>query len=195
MFRAQPALFSGLPGIAGWLAVSVTAIPLVANVASPGCTGPPARQPCDFVRLFRAATANLSEHHPMFAVRVADLGSSVYVQQPSLPQFLSHLPGVLIDKRSCRVCRVDGYATLLDYPQPPLDPPIRVLAWHPPADRCSYGRFYREAESFAQDDPWLRARLAEAPRWHENSDASGQDCQSQSEAVSNAGLLTPYPVP
>gem|GEM_PF-2468296 len=194
MFRAQPALLSSLPGAAGWLALLVTAVPLAANVASPGCTGPPARQPCDFVELFKSAT--FVDYRRTFAIRVADLGSSVYVNQPLLPQFLSHEPGVLIDKRSCRVCRVDGYAMLLDYPEPPFDPPIRVLAWHPPEDRCRYGELFREAEIYARE-PWMRRALAFTPRWHEGpgSEASGQDCQRQPDAVPEPLPLSPYPLP
>jgi hypothetical protein len=100
----------------------LTIVPIVA----PGCTGPAVEQPCDYVGKFKAASTKFRGHSPYFSIEVMDLGSSVYVRQTAPPEsgFALHTPGALIDKKSCRVCRTDGYAAF-------GDGDLRVLARYP----------------------------------------------------------------
>jgi hypothetical protein len=79
-----------------------------ANHAAPGCTGP-AVDRCDYVS---AAKSAVSRHGYPFqsdlGFEIFDNGSSVRVQQftpPGEPS-LNHASSVLIDRRSCRPCRV-----------------------------------------------------------------------------------------
>lgn len=92
-----------------------------ANYAAPGCTGP-AVQPCDYVATAKAAlqTTNFQAFYEHRDIEVFDRGSSVLVQErtPPGPYELDEGPAVLIDKRSCRVCSVEGHiprpASILD---------------------------------------------------------------------------------
>jgi hypothetical protein len=101
----------------------LTMVPIVA----PGCTGPVSEQPCDYVASFKTASTRFHGHSPYFSIEVLDVGSSVYVRQTAPPDssFILHTPGALIDKKSCRVCRADGYAAYGD------DDGLRVLARYP----------------------------------------------------------------
>lgn len=82
------------------------------NHAAPGCTGPTVQR-CDYVAIATVAVAQTG-HHPFqtdLGFEVFDQGSSVIVQQftpPGEPE-LNHAPSVLIDRRSCRACRVDWH--------------------------------------------------------------------------------------
>jgi hypothetical protein len=101
----------------------LTMVPMVA----PGCTGPVSDRPCDYAAKFKAASTRFRGHSPYFPIAVLDVGSSVYVLQTAPPDagFILHTPGALIDKKSCRVCRADGYAAYTD------DDGLRVLARYP----------------------------------------------------------------
>ena len=83
-----------------------------ADHASPGCTGPEVQR-CDYVASAKAAVAR-SEHHLFqtdLSFEIFDQGSAVLVQQftpPGEPS-LNHAPSVLVAKRSCRACGVDGH--------------------------------------------------------------------------------------
>jgi len=108
--------------LAGLCALAVSAI------AAPGCTGPISDQPCDYVAKFKGAVAQFRGHSPYFPIQVLDVGSSVYVLQTAPPRsgFMPHTPGALIDKKSCRICQADGYATRSG------EEGLRVLASSPP---------------------------------------------------------------
>lgn len=102
--------------------------------ASPGCTGPKVER-CDYVASAKAAVAR-SPHHPFqsdLGFEIFDQGSSVLVQQftpPGEPS-LNHAPSVLIDKNSCRACRVDWqFPTRGD----PRDPYVGPLITRVPAE-------------------------------------------------------------
>jgi hypothetical protein len=85
---------------------------VLAAVVAPGCSGPPSTEPCDYVTKFKEGAASFRGHSRHLPIEVLDQGSSVYVQQFSNdPGVLLHTPGAVIDKRSCRVCQVDGYST------------------------------------------------------------------------------------
>jgi hypothetical protein len=111
-------MIAALVGLCG-----LTMVPVVA----PGCTGPVSDQPCDYVAQFKAVSTRFHGHSPYFPIEVMDLGSSAYVRQTAPPDsgFVLHTPGALIDKKSCRVCRADGYAAYGD------DDGLRVLARYP----------------------------------------------------------------
>ncbi|WP_395943072.1 hypothetical protein [Brevundimonas sp.] len=105
-----------------------------ANLASPGCTGPVVER-CDYVASARVAVAG-SGHHRFqtdLGFEIFDQGSAVLVQQftpPGEPS-LNHAPSVLVDKRSCRACRVDWhFSTRGD----PLDPYVGPLMRRVPAE-------------------------------------------------------------
>ena len=105
-----------------------------ADHASPGCTGPEVQR-CDCVASAKAAVAR-SEHHPFqtdLGFEIFNQGSAVLVQQftpPGEPS-LNHAPSVLIDKKSCRACRVDWhFPTRGD----PLDPYVGPLVRRVPAE-------------------------------------------------------------
>jgi hypothetical protein len=102
----------------------------------PGCTGPVSDQPCDYVAKFKAAVTKFRGHSPYFAIEVMDSGSSVYVRQtaPAKSGLVLHTPGVLIDKKSCRVCQADGYATVGEADG------LRVLATYPAEKPLSASR-------------------------------------------------------
>ncbi|MBI2260777.1 MAG: hypothetical protein HYU62_03840 [Caulobacterales bacterium] len=105
-----------------------------ANHASPGCTGPEVQR-CDYVASAKIAVAR-SQHHPFqpdLGFEVFDQGSSVLVQQftpPGEPS-LNHAPSVLIDKKSCRACRVDWHFPTRGHP---LDPYVGPLVTRIPAE-------------------------------------------------------------
>lgn len=83
---------------------------VMAGIA-PGCTGPVSRTPCDYLQTAKQALSEQRGFSPYFPIVVLDEGSSVYLQQLAQPRlaFVLHTPGVLIDRKSCRVCQVDGY--------------------------------------------------------------------------------------
>jgi hypothetical protein len=88
-----------------------------ANLAAPGCSGPPSAKPCDFFQIAKDAVSDRRGFSERWGMVALDDGSSAYVrdhQPPSEIAGILHTPGVLIDRRSCRVCRVDGYAALLE---------------------------------------------------------------------------------
>lgn len=98
--------------------------------ASPGCTGP-AVERCDYVAAAKAAIArqDRTPFFPELGVEVFDLGSSVRVQQNYRHVGLIHGSSVMIDRRSCRVCEIDGYRDPTDESRgrleltiPPEDP-------------------------------------------------------------------------
>lgn len=105
-----------------------------ADHASPGCTGP-AISRCDYVATAKVAVSR-TQHHPFqtdLGFEIFDQGSSVLVQQftpPGEPS-LNHAPSVLIDKRSCRACRV---ASHLSTRRDPLEPYIGSLVRRVPAE-------------------------------------------------------------
>jgi hypothetical protein len=109
----QPLNIGAGPFAAFGMIVAVAGAALLAvSGTTPGCTGPAASQPCDYAGSFRAAAAQFRGHSPHFAIQVLDVGSSAYVLQaaPSGSGVILHTPGALIGKKSCRVCRADGYA-------------------------------------------------------------------------------------
>ncbi len=86
-----------------------------ANLAAPGCAGPPSAQPCDVFKVARDAVAGQRGFSERWGMVALDAGSSLYVRDRQPPHdIVLHTPGVLIDRKSCRVCRVDGYAALLE---------------------------------------------------------------------------------
>lgn len=93
------------------------------NLAAPGCSGPPSPRPCDFFQIARDAVSDRRGFSERWGMVALDDGSSVYVRDHQ-PQYeiagILHTPGVLIDRRSCRVCRVDGYAAILEEERPTL---------------------------------------------------------------------------
>jgi len=110
----QPLNIGSGPFAAFGLVVAVAGAALLAvSGTTPGCTGPAASQPCDYAGSFKAAAARFRGHSPHFPIQVLDVGSSAYVLQTVPPGsgIILHTPGALIDKKSCRVCRADGYAT------------------------------------------------------------------------------------
>jgi len=113
----QPAPFTGrLSSIyAMMVALSALAMFAVTNLAAPGCSGPPVAA-CDFLAVgAQAAKANDRGLSPYFETVAYDAGSSVYVTNgPAPPGVLLEPPGVLIDKKSCRVCKVDISRTVLE---------------------------------------------------------------------------------
>ncbi len=84
--------------------IALTGLVLTAAIA-PGCTGPAAHQPCDFVAV--AKEAKTYRYSPTCGFQVWAAGSSAYVSQPA-----ADASGVVIDKRSCRVCEVKRYGYL-----------------------------------------------------------------------------------
>lgn len=101
----------------------------MAATISPGCTGPVSRVPCDYLAKFKEGAATKRGYSRAAGIEVVDLGSSVYVQQfTDDPGVILHTPGVLIDKRSCRVCEVNGYSSVGHKPE-------RVLLATYPAER------------------------------------------------------------
>lgn len=111
-----------------------------ADQASPGCTGPEVQR-CDYVASASEAVAR-SRHHRFqsdLGFEIFDQGSSVLVQQftpPGEPS-LNHAPSVLIDKKSCRACAVDGHRSTRGDPRDPWVGPLvtRVPAQDPAAAR------------------------------------------------------------
>ena len=124
----EPSIFRTGPLAAFGVIAAVTALCglTLVPIVAPGCTGPVSEHPCDYVGKFKAASTRFRGHSPYFPIEVMDVGSSVYVRQTNSlkPGFVLHTPGVLIDKKSCRVCRADGYATF-------GDGDLRVLARYP----------------------------------------------------------------
>lgn len=97
------------------LLVWVTALTMLAavTIAAPGCTGPVSNERCDYLAKFKEGAAEFHGYSPSHGIEIVDQGSSVYVQQfTDDPGVLLHTPGVLIDKRSCRVCQVNGYSAI-----------------------------------------------------------------------------------
>ena len=94
------------------VSLSSLAILVLVALASPGCTGPVSAEPCDWLAKFKEGAARVRTHSPYFDVEVVDLGSSAYAThvQPPNVRYILHTPGVLIDKRSCRICQADFYA-------------------------------------------------------------------------------------
>lgn len=118
--RPAPLGFYGLALVlAGLAALSASAF------SSPGCTGPQSQQPCDYVQSFKhAATRQAGGYSTALPFQVLDLGSSVYVGQAAPAGAVTHTPGAVIDKKSCRVCRVDAVGAYL------AEDGLRVLAVH-----------------------------------------------------------------
>lgn len=86
-----------------------------ANLAAPGCAGPPSARPCDFFQIAKDAVAHTRGFSERWGMVALDDGSSVYVRDHQPPYEVAgilHTPGVLVDRKSCRVCRVDGYAAI-----------------------------------------------------------------------------------
>jgi hypothetical protein len=104
------ALFAALAGL---MLLSGT------NHAVPGCTGP-AVDRCDYVSA--AKTAVSRQGYPFqsdLGFEIFDNGSSVRVQQftpPGEPS-LNHASSVLIDRRSCRPCRVEWHVPTIGDPR------------------------------------------------------------------------------
>lgn len=103
------------PPAAFTVMVSLLALGTLVLMAAgePGCTGPASRNPCDWLAKFKEGAASVRTHSPYFAVEVLDLGSSAYATHvaPANARYILHTPGVLIDKKSCRICQADYYAT------------------------------------------------------------------------------------
>ncbi|WP_298127146.1 hypothetical protein [Brevundimonas sp.] len=81
------------------------------NHAAPGCAGPVVER-CDYVAAAKQAVSR--EGYPFqsdLGFEVFDNGSSVRVQQytPVGEHSLNHASSVLIDKNSCRPCRLDWH--------------------------------------------------------------------------------------
>lgn len=95
--------------------ISAGALTLLAlsAVVAPGCTGPKSLEACDCLAKFKEGAAQARGYSRTAGIEVIDQGSSVYVQQfTNDPGIILHTPGVLIDKRSCRVCEVNGYSSV-----------------------------------------------------------------------------------
>ena len=118
--KPVPLGFYGLAAaLAGLAALSVSAI------SSPGCTGPASVEPCDYLARFKdAATRQAGGYSQALPFQVLDLGSSVYVKQAGSEGAVAHTPGVVIDKKSCKVCRVDRTDVYV------AEDGLRVLAVH-----------------------------------------------------------------
>lgn len=120
--------------------VAGLALLVCANLAARGCAGPPSAQPCDVFKIARDAVADRRGFSERWGMIAMEAGSSLYVRDHQPPYEIAgilHTPGVLIDRKSCRVCRVDGYATMLDGERP-------ILLTTPPkqsaADGVLHGR-------------------------------------------------------
>jgi hypothetical protein len=134
MTKQAPFISLGLSAFGLFVVLGGLALLSVTNEAAPGCTGPVV-QHCDYVSSAKAAVAK-SNYHPFqrdLGFEIFDQGSTVLVQQftpPGEPE-LNHAPSVLIDRRSCRACRVDWH-----FPTggDPLDPHLGPLVSRVPAE-------------------------------------------------------------
>lgn len=116
MFAGPPHLAK--PSIAYAVVVAAVALAALAvlTLITPGCSGPPSSEPCNFLELSkRAVDRSVGGFNPHFEVVAVDYGASVYVRQPYQRDTILHSAGVLIDKRSCRVCDIHKYGGALDY--------------------------------------------------------------------------------
>lgn len=120
------AIYGCLIGLVGLTLLMTSAI------VAPGCTGVPSAHPCDYVALAKQGASQFGGHSKRDGFEVLDRGSSVYVHQPLPAGWTDGPPGVLIDKKSCRICEVRAYGSLprsIDTFDPPKG---RVLASVPP---------------------------------------------------------------
>ncbi len=94
--------------------ISLWALTMLVLTASafPGCSGPASAQPCNFIALAKQGARQVRRHSPYLGFQVLDRGSSVYVHQPIPDGYMDGPPGVLIDKKSCRICEVDYYGSI-----------------------------------------------------------------------------------
>lgn len=135
MTKQAPFITLGLSVFALFVVLGGLVLLSVTNEAAPGCTGP-AVQRCDYVFTAKTAVAR-SPHHRFqsdLGFEIFDQGSSVLVQQftpPGEPE-LNHAPSVLIDKSSCRACRVDWHVPTVGDPADPY--PGRLLSRIPAED-------------------------------------------------------------
>lgn len=96
---------------------------------NPGCGGSPSPVPCDYLGLAESAAAEVQPFSPYGALEAVERGRSAYVHQPDR----THEAGVLIDRESCRVCRVDRYSILVpDFLLTPGETNGPMLAYRPP---------------------------------------------------------------
>jgi hypothetical protein len=124
----------GWPGFGLLVILAGLGLLMTANVAAPGCTGPTVER-CDYVETAKHAIATRSPYPAQrdLGFEVYDQGSSVMVQQwtPAGEPSLNHASSVFIDKRSCRVCRLDWQMpTRAD----PRDPHPGALILRTPAE-------------------------------------------------------------
>ena len=120
------------------VALGGIALMSVTTTAAAGCTGPVVQR-CDYIASATAAVRQ-SQHHPFqddLGFEIFDQGSSVLVQQFTPPgePGLNHAPSVLIDKKSCRACKVDWHLPTGGDPRDPYVGPLltRVPAADPVA--------------------------------------------------------------
>lgn len=95
---------------------------VLAATLNPGCSGPATDKPCDYLAKFKQGASTAGGYARYAEIEVLDQGSAVYVlQRTSDPNIILHTQGVLIDKKSCRICEVNGRhsahrITLATYP-------------------------------------------------------------------------------
>lgn len=116
-------LQSDAPAVLGFGAFSLFAVLgglgllVGADHAAPGCTGPEVKR-CDYVEAAKSAMESHPDRHfrSDLGFEVIEMGSSVRVQQylPDGDLTLFEGPAVLIDRKSCRPCKVEVRTSIGD---------------------------------------------------------------------------------
>jgi hypothetical protein len=133
MTKPTPLLTLGMGTFALFVVLAGLLLLMGTNHAAPGCTGPVVKR-CDYVAAAKQAVR--LKGYPFqsdLGFEIFDNGSSVRVQQytPVGEPSLNHASSVLIDKKSCRPCRLEWhYPTRGD----PRDPHPGDLIARVPAD-------------------------------------------------------------